>query len=390
MTRIAWFHCFSGVAGDMTFASLLHAGADETEVRQILAQLPIDGWTMDIATTQRNGIAGRHVRVDVHDHHSHRTFADIRTIVQTASLPARVEQRALATFRALAEVEAAIHGTTVDHVHFHEVGGHDAVVDVVGSCAALEVLGIDEIYCSPIAQGLGTVKADHGILPAPAPATLGLLARRSAPTYGLDIPHELTTPTGAALMTTLAVAFGPMPAMTVTAVGYGAGGRTLAERPNLVQVVVGEAVHATVGGVEAVQLSANVDDVTPEVLAHTVTQLLAAGAHDAWVSPIVMKKGRPAHTISALCDPSHAAHVRGVLVAETGTLGVRAVRVERWPQERAETSVRVRGFDIRAKTANGRVKVEHDDAVTAAIALGVPLRVVMDEATHAALQSSCD
>jgi pyridinium-3,5-bisthiocarboxylic acid mononucleotide nickel chelatase len=380
MTNVAWFHCFSGVAGDMALGALLDAGADIDVVRAAIGRLPIEGWSLGQTKTQRNGIGGTQALVDVVDTAHDRSFADIRAMLRDAGLPDRVHARALAAFTALAEVEASIHNTTVDDIHFHEVGSLDAIVDVVGVCAALEALGIDEVYCSPIAQGLGTVRAEHGVLPNPVPAVIGLLARANAPTYGLDLRMELTTPTGAALMTTLATRFGAMPAMTVSCVGYGAGGRTLPERPNLVQVVIGTAAAPSVTGQVVVELAANVDDLTGEVLAHTVAELLAAGAHDAWIVPIVMKKGRPAHTIHALCDPALEAHVRAVLVHESGTLGVRATRSERWPQAREHGTVTVDGHVIGVKRAGHRVKVEHDDAQAAATATGRPLRDILIEA----------
>jgi pyridinium-3,5-bisthiocarboxylic acid mononucleotide nickel chelatase len=383
VTTIAWFHCFSGVAGDMALGALLDAGADIDAVNASLKHLPIAGWSLAKERTQRNGIGATRALVAVEDTTRERSFADIRTLLAQADLPHRVHARALATFTALAEVEAAIHNTSVDDIHFHEVGSLDAIVDVIGVCAALEDLGVDAVYCSPIAQGLGTVRADHGILPNPVPAVVGLLARVNAPTYGLELPMELTTPTGAALMTTLATVFGPIPSMTVEHIGYGAGGRTMVERPNLVQVIIGQQTPANNAGVPAVELAANVDDVTGEVLAYAITSLLEAGAHDAWATPIVMKKGRPAHTLHALCDPAKAAKIREVLIRESGTLGVRATTAERWPQEREDGTVTVDGHVIRIKRSVDRVKVEQDDALAAAAATGRSLRDVLSEAEAA-------
>lgn len=383
MTTVAWFHCFSGVAGDMALGALLDAGADIDAINASLKHLPIAGWSLAKERTQRNGIGATRALVAVEDTTHERSFADIRTLLAEAGLPPRVHARAFAAFSALAEVEAAIHNMSVDDIHFHEVGSLDAIVDVIGVCAALEDLGVDAVYCSPIAQGLGTVRADHGILPNPVPAVVGLLARANAPTYGLELPMELTTPTGAALMTTLATAFGPIPSMTVEHIGYGAGGRTMAERPNLVQVVIGQQTPASNSGVPVVQLAANVDDVTGEVLAYAITSLLEAGAHDAWATPIVMKKGRPAHTLHALCDPVMAAEIREVLIRESGTLGVRATTAERWPQAREEGTVTVDGYVIRIKRSANRVKVEQDDALAAAAATGRSLRDVLSEAEAA-------
>ena len=383
MTTVAWFHCFSGVAGDMALGALLDAGADIDVVKSALQHLPIVGWSLGRERTQRNGIGATRALVDVEDTAHDRSFADIRSFLNDAILPTRVHERALAVFTALAEVEAAIHNTSVDDIHFHEVGSLDAIIDVIGVCAALEDLGVDEIFCSPIAQGLGTVRAEHGVLPNPVPAVVGLLARVGAPTYGIDLPMELTTPTGAALMTTLATGFGPIPAMSVERIGYGAGGRSMPERPNLVQVVVGQKVLADNPGVAAIELAANVDDITGEVLAHAITALLAAGAHDAWATPIVMKKGRPAHTLHALCDPAIAQTVREVLVRESGTLGVRATVAQRWPQSREDGTVIIDGHPIRIKRNANRVKVEHDDALAVAASTGRTLRDVIAAAEFA-------
>jgi pyridinium-3,5-bisthiocarboxylic acid mononucleotide nickel chelatase len=374
---MAWVHAFSGAAGDMLMAALFDAGADESVVRATIDSLGIDPSRLSVARTQRNGIAANQVQVNTGDDAHERSYADIKVMLDF--LTGRVRDRSLAVFAALAETEAAIHGMSIDTIHFHEVGSLDAIVDVVGVMAALESLGIDEVSCSPIAQGIGIVRAEHGVLPNPAPAVVALLARANAPAYGVDLPFELTTPTGAAILTTLAAGrFGPIPAMDVEQVGYGAGGRTMTERPNVVQVVIGTA-HATnkSAGVEAIEFAVNVDDVSPEVLAHTITALLAAGAHDAWITPIVMKKGRPAHTVHALTDFASAHEIRRLLLDETGSLGVRATRVERWPQARTDDTVYVEGQAIRVKRTPSRAKIEHDDAVAAAAVLGWPLRDVM-------------
>ena len=279
-----------------------------------------------------------------------------------------------------------MHRVAPDDVEFHEVGAVDAIVDVVGVCAALEVLGIDRIVCSPITVGQGTIHAAHGELPNPAPAVVELLARRGAPSRGIADRRELATPTGVALMTALADEFGPLPSMTVQAVGYGAGTADIPGRPNVVQVVVGREplVSTTPDPGQPVQLfETNVDDATGEVIAHTISALLAAGAYDAWASPIVMKKGRPAYTVHALCDQARADAVSAVLVRETGSLGLRGAMLHRWPQQRDEQVVHVQGQAIRVKVAEGRVKVEHDDAARAAVVLGMPLRDVLRVAAEA-------
>ncbi len=309
---------------------------------------------------------------------------EILALLDAAPLDVRIRQRARAVFVALAEVEGQIHGADPLDVELHEVGALDAIIDVVGVCAALESLGIDEVRCSPIAVGTGTVRAAHGTMPNPAPATVALLAAANAPTVGLDTTLEVSTPTGAALMTTLAAGFGALPAMTAEAVGYGAGTADVDGRANVVQAIVGTLTGHPPSGSEVVLVEANVDDATGEVLAATISSLLDAGAHDAWVTPIIMKKGRPAHVVSALCDPAAADAIRAIVVRESGTLGVRATSVRRWPQRRSEAVVEVDGMPIRVKLGAHRVKVEFDDAQAVAAATGAPVRIVIERAVAAA------
>ena len=375
----AWFHCFSGVAGDMALGSLIDAGADLDAVKELLSRLPVTDWTLDAEPVLRGGIAGTKVHVHATDSTVVRTASHIQGLVAEARLPERVQQRAAAVFTALAEAEGRLHGRPPDQVHFHEVGGIDAIVDIVGTCAALEVLDVDTVACSPIAVGLGMVRAAHGIIPNPAPAVIELLA--GVPTKGVDLSVELTTPTGAALMAALASSFGPLPAMTVQATGFGAGTKELSNRPNLTQVVLGESTDVSnTDGQPVVLLEANVDDATGEVLAHALGELLAAGAHDAWITPIVMKKGRPAHTIHALVDPALVTQIAGVLAAETGTLGVRGHRLERWPLPRHHERVVVDDLSVRVKVSPGRAKAEFDDAARVAERTGRPVRDVLAEA----------
>jgi pyridinium-3,5-bisthiocarboxylic acid mononucleotide nickel chelatase len=387
MTTVAWFHCFSGIAGDMALGSLIDAGADLDEVRGVLQRLPVSGWGLDAEPVLRCGIAATHVRVEADERGVVRTAGHITGLVEEARLPDRVAQRALRTFRALAEAEGRLHRRPPEQVHFHEVGGLDAIVDVVGTCAALEVLEVDEIHASAVTTGTGMVRAAHGLLPNPAPAVVDLLAEAGAPTRGVDLPVELTTPTGAALLAANASGWGPMPAMRIAASGFGAGSRELDGQPNVTQVVIGTAADADAlagPGQPVVLLEANIDDATGEVLAHAISALLDAGAHDAWVTPIVMKKGRPAHTVSALADPSLASQVGRVLLAETGSLGVRGTTLDRWPAARQDDTVEVDGLPVRVKVSPGRVKVEHDDAARVARLSHRPLREVLSEAEAAA------
>jgi hypothetical protein len=380
--RLAWFHCFSGVAGDMALGSLLDAGADLDEVRALCRRIPVDGWELDLEPTMRCGIAASKARVRTDEISVvHRTAAHIIGLVEEARLPERVARRAIRTFEALADVEGRLHRRPPSQVHFHEVGGLDAIVDVVGTCAALEVLGIDELYASPVATGRGMVRSAHGLIPNPAPAVVDLLT--GAPTYGLDVPVELTTPTGAALLAANVIGWGPLPPMTIEASGFGAGDRELDGRPNVVQVVLGSRAAALERGQPVVLLEVNVDDATGETLAHAIAALLDAGAHDAWITPIVMKKGRPAHTVAALADMALAEQVARVMSVETGSLGVRGQTFERWPAARQAAEVEVEGRPIRVKVGAGRVKVEHDDAARVARLVGRPVREVVSLAEEA-------
>lgn len=385
MSRVAWFHAFSGIAGDMALGACIDAGADVDEIRSILDRLPVDGWTLEVEDVLRGGIAASHAVVHVTESSVVRTAEHINGLIEEARLPERVRERALATFHRLAEVEGRLHRRPPSQVHFHEVGGVDAIVDVVGTCAALEILGVDVVHAGPVATGVGMTRSAHGMIPVPAPAVVELL--RNAPIAHVDVPHELTTPTGAALLSALVERWGPLPAMTVEASGYGAGTRDLDGRVNAAQLVVGMLAEKTSMAGDAqplVELTVNVDDATGETLAHTINALLEAGAADAWIVPVVMKKGRPGHLVCALVDAAGASPVAKVLTAETGSFGVRARQVDRWPAARTFDSVAVDGHPIRIKISPGRTKVEHDDAADVARRTGRPLREVVSLAEEAA------
>ncbi|MBV8462058.1 MAG: nickel pincer cofactor biosynthesis protein LarC [Acidimicrobiales bacterium] len=378
---MAWFHCFAGIAGDMALGALLDAGADLDEVRELLARVPIGGWRLDVEPVLRGGIAATRAVVTVTDHVVVRTYAHIVGIVEEARLPPRVTARALAIFAALAEVEGRLHRRPVEQVHFHEVGGHDAVIDIVGTAAALEVLGVDEVRGSPVATGRGMVRTAHGLLPNPAPAVVALL--EGVPVSGRNLRVELTTPTGAAILAALSSGYGPMPPMRITAQGFGAGAREIEELPNCTQVVLGVSVagapsEASAGEAEAGQpvvlLETNVDDATGEQLAEAVAALLEAGALDAWLTPVIMKKGRPGSVVHVLSDVARGAELRRVLRRTTGTLGVRMTVAERWPAARAFDAVTIDDQLIRVKVSRDVVKAEHEDVVAAARRTGGTIR----------------
>ena len=404
MSRTVWFNCHAGVAGDMVLAALVDAGADRDAIGHAVAGLGVDGYAITFERVQRCGVGATWANVVTHahshddshdgggdddDHGPHRPAREILDVLDRSDLPDRVRDRAVAVFSRLAEVEGAIHGIDPADVELHEVGALDSIIDVVGVCAALESLDVDRVVASSIGLGNGIVQTAHGALPHPAPATIRLLADAEAPTHGLDTRLETATPTGAALMCALGT-FGPLPSGRPHAVGYGAGTADPPGRANVVQAVVLDAARPdTVAddGAEVTLLETNVDDVTGEVLAHTIDALLDAGAHDAWATPIVMKKGRPAHTLSALVDPSLATTVRAVLVAESGSLGVRATSLRRWPQVREMRTVHVDGHPIGLKVTDHRVKVEFDDAARVAAALGLPVRTVIERAVAAGTQT---
>lgn len=386
----------------MALGSLLDAGAELAEVLTLLQRLPVAGWSLEVQPVLRGGIAASQAVVTVEDSVVVRTHAHIVGLIEEARLPERVAHRSLAIFGALASVEAGLHRRRVDQVHFHEVGGHDTLVDVVGTAAALEVLGIDEVRASPVATGLGMVRSAHGLLPNPAPAVVGLL--EGVPTWGRNVPVELTTPTGAAIVATLSSGYGPLPAMRVTGQGFGAGTRDLEELPNCTQVVTGVRVDrrrgtdAPVSAADAALptetealvtgdrdadagqpvslLEANLDDATGEQLAHAIGALLDAGAHDAWLSPVIMKKGRPGSVLHVLADQASVANLRDVIRETTGSLGVRVTASERWPAARTEDAVWLDGHLIRIKVSATRIKAEHDDVAVAARRTGQPLREI--------------
>jgi pyridinium-3,5-bisthiocarboxylic acid mononucleotide nickel chelatase len=389
VTRLAWFHCFSGITGDTALAALIDAGADIDAVEDMMRQLPVRGWDLSMEPTQRAGLGGNSILVHtVDDSAVVRTYSHIVGLVEEARFPERVRQRALQVFAALAEADAHLRRVEHQQIHFHEICDLASILYIVGTCAALEVLNIEEIESSPVAQGMGLVKTETGYAPTPSPATLALLAARNAPTYGRDIDHELTNPIGAAILSALAVRFGPIPNMTPDSIGYGAAEKSLDGMPHVVQVVVGDRVPADRRGRRLVVVETNVDDATGEILAHTMSQIMEAGAIDCWITPAIGRYGRPMHTISALSDIAMAEHLGAIMMAETGSLGIRSSSVDRWTADRTFVEVDVDGFPIRIKVGPGRAKAEFDDAVLVAKKTNVPVREVIAKAETAFRRAS--
>jgi uncharacterized protein (TIGR00299 family) protein len=375
VSRLLYVDCVGGAAGDMLLAALLDAGADFERVRASLEPLGVD---LELAVTERAGLRCSQVTVVTSRTNGSRSWTDLRDTIDAAELPQTVASSAQAVLRRLAEAEARVHGIELERVHFHELGGLDTIADICGAALSIEQLGIDRIVCSPLPAARGTVTAAHGRLPLPAPATLELL--RGTPLYGVDLEAELITPTGAALLTTLAEAFGPLPAMRLDAIGYGAGSRKLDPYPNVVRVLVGESVDA-VGTTTVSLIEANLDDLSPELVPDATQACFAAGALDVWTTPTQMKKGRPGIVLSALARPTHERAVSEALLRETSTLGVRIGTLRRIELEREERTVEVGGEQVRVKLGrlNGElinVAPEHDDCAAVAARIGQPVKSV--------------
>ncbi|MDH4100750.1 MAG: nickel pincer cofactor biosynthesis protein LarC, partial [Nitrospirota bacterium] len=315
----------------------------------------------------------------------HRHLSDISAIIGASTLPDSVKSRSIAAFTRLAEAEAAVHGISVDEVHFHEVGAVDAIIDIVGGILGMEMLGVERVYASAVNLGSGTVTCEHGVLPVPAPATVELL--KGWPVYSSDIKKELTTPTGALLLTALASASGPMPVMRMAATGYGAGG-DMPGRPNCLRLIVGD-TSSTEEQDEVMVLDTDIDDMNPQVYGYLIERLLEAGALDARLTPVYMKKGRPGITVTVLCEPGLQQKLEEIIFAETTTLGVRSWRASRSKLRRESKEVETPWGTVRVKLAfraDGQVTAqpEYDDCRRLAEEHGVPLRRVMEAAASAA------
>ena len=384
---IAYFDCFSGAGGDMIVAALIDAGADVEALRTGLSSLKVGGYQLSIERVTRQGIAATrfHVELEPAAHQPHRHLRHILDILKASDLPEGVQSKACRIFERLAEAEAAVHGTTVETVHFHEVGAVDAIVDVVGAVLALDLLRADRVICSPIPTGSGTVTCDHGVLPIPAPATARLL--QGVPIAACNEVGELTTPTAAAVLTTLASGFGPIPEMTLTAVGYGAGAREGGGRPNVLRVLLGQAAGDQSDVDQIVMLETNLDDASPEMIGYCTERLFNEGALDVYAVPIQMKKGRPGVVLTVLCGVTKASAMERVLFVETTTFGVRRRTVERTKLRRRLETVTTRFGDIRMKIGEREGVVtaspEYEDCKAAAVKHGVALREVIAAANAA-------
>ncbi|RLT31979.1 MAG: nickel pincer cofactor biosynthesis protein LarC [Chloroflexi bacterium] len=375
MARVIYFDCFSGISGDMILGALCDAGLDVAELRALLQTLQVPGWSIDAVRETRGWLTGTRMHVHAPEQTTHRHLHDVTAIITQSGLPATVKATALRIFANLADAEAHIHGVRADEVHFHEVGALDAIVDIVGIAAGLHLLGVTQVYASPLPLGSGWVKAAHGDIPVPAPATLHLLTQAHAPIVPDDAGFELVTPTGAAVLATLAIF--KRPALALQQVGYGFG-KKITPRPNALRVWVGEGV-ASEGAL--VLLECNIDDQPAEQLAYVCTQALALGARDVWQQQIVMKKGRAALLLSVLCDRDHEDALVDLLMRQTSTLGMRRSMVDRHVAERALVTVDTHYGPLRVKVKTWRGDVigaapEYEDCAAAAQTHAVPLTQV--------------
>ena len=387
MPNHAHFDCVSGVAGDMTLAALVSAGWPVAELERLPARLRLEGVRVMVSDVRRGPFAARHVRVEFPEKQPHRHLHHVEAILDQAVLPAGVRERAKQVFRRLAEAEAEVHGTTVQKVHFHEVGALDAIVDIAGALLGLEALGVQSVSASTLPLGRGSVDSQHGRIPVPAPATALLL--RGVPVRGGPVEGELVTPTGAALLATLATSWGDAPAFRLTAVGTGAGTREFPDHPNILRILLGVPDTAPEAGERRVAvLETAVDDENPQFLAAAVSELLAQGALDAMVAPVTMKKGRSGMWLVVVCEPADATRLAGSVLTLTSSLGVRMREERRIELSRKVLSVHTEFGPIRVKIAilpggNTRAVPEFESVLQAARRSGSTVHAVSAAAMRA-------
>ncbi|HLZ91859.1 MAG TPA: nickel pincer cofactor biosynthesis protein LarC [Candidatus Acidoferrum sp.] len=386
--KLAYFDCFSGISGDMTLGALLDAGCHIERLREGLRGLQVPGWELSAEKVWKNGMAATYARVKTDDRQTHRSLGAILQILDQAQLPSPVRHHASAIFQKLGEAEARVHDVPLEKIHFHEVGAVDAIVDIVGACIGFHLLGIEKFACSPLNVGGGAAKMAHGILPVPAPATANLL--QGKPTYSNGVQRELVTPTGAAIVATLCDSFGPQPAMSVSAIGYGAGAADLEGQPNVLRIMLGDAAEKVVPGYdqEITVIEANLDDMNPQIYGYFQEKALAAGALDVFTAPVQMKKNRPGTLLTVLCRPADAQALMSLIFAETTTFGARSYTAQRRVLPRESVKVMTKFGEVRVKLSrvNGRilhVSPEYDDCRKLAEEKNVPLQRIINEALRA-------
>ncbi len=342
---IAWFDCFSGISGDMILGAFVDAGWPMEELRRTAQRLNLKGVKVSAHSVSRNGIEGISIRITEHGNHTFRTLPVIEDIIAASSLSEEVGNKSMEIFRILADAEAKVHGCKPEEVHFHEVGAVDTIIDITGAVKAVHDLGIEQCFCSPLPMGRGFVKCSHGTIPLPAPAVSRIVS--GMPVYGVDIPAELVTPTGAALMKGLCSTFGPMPAMALEKTGYGAGCAELSELPNMLRIWMGERERASLSRIT--RLSTCIDDMNPEWFPYVMKRLMDAGALDAFIRPVYMKKGRPGHELVVLSPPGSEDTLQSIIFSETTTSGIRFISEARYLLPRRIASVETPWGQLKVK-----------------------------------------
>jgi hypothetical protein len=397
--NILYLDCPSGISGDMFLATMLDLGLSEKKLKSELKKLKLKGYTLKISKERRHAIEGTRFRVKTKKEEHHRTFKDIKKIIEDSSLSEKVKKLSIKIFKNLAIAEGKVHGIDYKKVHFHEVGAVDSIIDIVGAAIAIEALSIDKLYCSPVPTGSGLVKTAHGTMPIPAPATLELL--KGIPLRESPITMELTTPTGAVILKTLSRGFGNMPAMVVREYGYGVGGKDFKEVPNVLRSILGNSSsnRTTDDGTgeaegcssKLIVIETNTDDMNPEIAPYLIERLLDEGALDAFITPILMKKGRPGVLITTLSEESKRDALTDILLTESTSIGVRYYKVDRRCLERRIEKiktpygvVRVKISELDGKALN--IHPEFEDCKKLAKKHKVPLKAVMDAARCALKQ----
>ena len=384
---IAYFDCFSGISGDMVLGALVDAGADLRAIEAGLRKLDLENWRISAEKVKRGAIFATHVKVESEEAHHHRGLSIILKRIEDAKLAPRAAERATKIFTRLAEAEAKVHQVPVEQVHFHEVGAVDSIIDIVGAAIGFELLGIDEFACSAFDVGAGQVKTAHGLLPVPAPATAELL--RGAPMYSSGIPHELVTPTGAAIATTLAARLAVVPEMKLRAIGYGAGSADLKEQANVLRLLIGESVMSEAGerwDAPITVIETNLDDMSPQIYGYFAEKALAAGALDVFSAPVQMKKNRPGLLVTLLSESANVSRLIDLVFRETTTIGVRTYEARRKTLDRELVPVETPFGSVRIKISrmNGSVlnaTPEYEDCQRIATERGIPLKQVIASAS---------
>ena len=394
---LAYFDCFSGISGDMTLGALLDLGVPLEWLKEQLHRVPLTEFDIGVSSVQRHGIQAVSVQVQILDGKTSRNYSDIRELIENSPLSDTVKSTSLAIFKRLAEAEARIHNCTVDHVHFHEVGGIDALVDIVGSALGLDYLGVKNIVASPVPLGRGFVTCSHGKLPVPAPATLGILA--GIPVYGTDIPHELVTPTGAAIIRSLTQRFEPLPEMVIARIGYGAGRRDLEDRPNLLRILLAAESKPDIDRDQKLAedqitiVETCIDDMNPEVFGYVMERLFEDGALDVYWIPVHMKKNRPGTMLQVLCKDDSRDRLIDRVLSETTTTGVRYYQSRRRLLGRDQLKIKttfgvIPVKRIRDPRGNNRLVPEYEVCRQIALKKNLPLRVVYEAVTREAALSN--